>query len=192
MDAAAGFPPHPDGWSLPPRDRLILLDDGFRGRVLGYDALIEKVTMQPSHAFTLFPGVCPGWDNEPRRTGCGTGFIGSTPRKYGAWLEHSCRRALQAANPDERIVFINAWNEWAEGAYLEPDRHYGYAYLRETARVLGRLARPADTETPAAALLSEKNRMIVPPRPPINGLIRSVRRRAANAVEALAEALRPD
>lgn len=192
MDAAAGFPPHPDGWELPPTEGLTLLDPGFRGQALSYDALIAKAMARPLEAFTAFPGVCPSWDNEARRTGRGTGFIGSTPRKYGAWLEQAGRRAMRMTNPDERIVFINAWNEWAEGAYLEPDRHYGYAYLRETARVLGRLSHPASLKIPVAGSLEpEKSRPSAPPRP-INGLIRAVRRRGANAVEALADALRPD
>ena len=192
MDAAAGFPPHPDGWDLPPSSGLALLDEGFRGRALSYDALVEQAATQPHPAFTAFPGVCPGWDNEARREGRGTGFIGSTPRKYGAWLEHSCRRALQMTSADERIVFINAWNEWAEGAYLEPDRHYGYAYLRETARVLGRLARPAGVKMSGAASLGSGKLRPAAPSRPIDGLIRAVRRRGAKAAEALADALRPD
>jgi lipopolysaccharide biosynthesis protein len=192
MDAAAGFPPHPDGWDLPPGDGLTLLDDDFRGRALSYDALVEKTTTQPRHPFTVFPGVCPSWDNEARRAGRGTGFIGSTPQKYGAWLENSCRQAMQMLNASERIVFINAWNEWAEGAYLESDRHYGYAYLRETARVLGRLTLPADRRIRVAnSLRVDEVRPMGSPRA-INGLIRAVRRRGANVVEALAEALRPD
>jgi lipopolysaccharide biosynthesis protein len=191
MDAAAGFPPHPDGWNLPPRDGLTLLDPDFRGRALSYDALVENATTSPRQDFTVFPGVCPSWDNEARRAGRGTGFIGSTPRKYGAWLEHACRRALEITNADERIVCINAWNEWAEGAYLEPDRRYGYAYLRETARALNRLAHPASVKIPLTVSRGSESPPATPPRA-INGLIRAVRRRGANAVEALADALRPD
>jgi hypothetical protein len=54
------------------------------------------------------------------------------------WLESAVSRAMAAPNGDEHLVFINAWNEWAEGAYLEPDRHSGYSYLVETRRVKDR------------------------------------------------------
>ena len=63
--------------------------------------------------------------------------MGSTPGRYGEWLNDATRYAVaNAQSKDDAIVFINAWNEWAEGAYLEPDRHYGFAYLNETRRVL--------------------------------------------------------
>jgi hypothetical protein len=136
-DAAAGFPPHNGGWELPPsRHRLHLFDRKFSGQAASYDRLAEVAAANTPDQFRLFPGVCPQWDNEPRRTGAGHSFFGSTPAKYGAWLRKATDYAMRAPSRDERIVFINAWNEWAEGAYLEPDRHYGYAYLAETARAL--------------------------------------------------------
>src|ERR1700720_4011167 len=54
----------------------------------------------------------------------------------------ACRKVLQTNAMEERIVFINAWNEGAEGAHLEPDQHFGYAYLRATANVLAALTSP--------------------------------------------------
>jgi hypothetical protein len=194
MDAAAGFPPHPFGWDLPTEtDDLALLDKGFHGQRLSYDALIDSAITQAEEPFTVFPGVCPSWDNEARRPGRGTGFFGSSPKKYGAWLGHACRRALQAPNADERIVFINAWNEWAEGAYLEPDRHYGYAYLRETARALNRLALSTaeDRSRRKIALAASNGRAAASPNA-LRGLIRAVRRRGADAAEMLADVIRPN
>jgi hypothetical protein len=92
--------------------------------------------------YLLFPGCCPMWDNEARKPRRGQGFYGSTPARYGTWLERAARGMLDFPEPDRRLVFINAWNEWAEGTYLEPDRHYGAAYLAETRRVLDSLAGP--------------------------------------------------
>ncbi len=76
------------------------------------------------------------WDNEPRRPGSGVIFIGSTPARYAEWLENACRENFEQLGVRNPVVFINAWNEWAEGAHLEPDCRYGYAYLQATADVL--------------------------------------------------------
>ena len=141
FDAAAGFPPHNAGWELPDeRSRMDLLDPDFSGRASSYDAMAQRSLANWTGAFRLFPGVCPEWDNEARKPGRGAGFYGASPRAYGAWLEAAARQAMTAHDPDERIVFINAWNEWAEGAHLEPDRHYGHALLAETRRVVDKLS----------------------------------------------------
>jgi lipopolysaccharide biosynthesis protein len=157
-DAAAGFPPHNGGWDLPRvRHRLHLFDRKFTGQAASYDRLAQTAIGNKPDTFRLFPGVCPQWDNEARRPGYSYSFFGSTPAKYGAWLKAASDYAGQAPNPEERIVFINAWNEWGEGAYLEPDRHYGYAYLAETARALaamgsdpGLASHGPDSESPPA------------------------------------------
>ena len=139
MDAAAGFPPH-GGWDLRnDRDRMKLYDPMLRGEVVNYDLLAEHILKRNMVEFKFFPGVCPDWDNGARKAGSAYSLYDSTPAKYGLWLKAAAEHALSYRNADERIVFINAWNEWAEGAYLEPDRHHGYAYLAETRRVLDRL-----------------------------------------------------
>lgn len=141
MDAAVGFPPFWTGWDAPKiQDQLEPLDPNHACEVVDYELMARRMVDNHPSDYTLHPGVSPSWDNEARRTGRGSCFHGSTPAKYGVWLEAACRLAIGANRPSERMVFINAWNEWAEGAYLEPDRHFGYAYLRETARTLGRLS----------------------------------------------------
>jgi lipopolysaccharide biosynthesis protein len=140
FDAAAEFPPH----NSPAReitDRVVLLNKDFGGHVYDYRDLVEqKVASYRGHEFPIFRGVCPGWDNEPRRPSHGNVFWGSNPATYGRWLTSACAAAAQQTDADKRLVFVNAWNEWAEGAYLEPDRRYGYAYLAETRRVATRFA----------------------------------------------------
>jgi lipopolysaccharide biosynthesis protein len=147
MDAAAGFPPHKVAWENVQdiRRRVRLLDPAFGGRVVSYDEVIARAVANTPDGFRLFPGVCPHWDNEARRLGSGFSLARSTPNKFARWLRGASEFALKAPAADERIVFINAWNEWAEGAYLEPDRHYGCAYLAQTRRVLESLRDPAAT-----------------------------------------------
>ena len=155
MDAAVGFPPHRTSRRIRPVVPDNLFDVNYRSWLNSYDDIVKvSLDYQPS-GFRLFPGVCPSWDNEARRPGRGHAFVGSTPAKYGRWVEEAGRWVISKAPPDERLVFVNAWNEWAEGTYLEPDRHYGFAYLAEGSRALERLTQepgPQPTSEPADKL----------------------------------------
>jgi len=149
MDAAVGFPPNPLGWWLPDiGGSVVKLDPQFAGMIKSYEMMASQACALPRWDYTFFHGVCPGWDCEPRQPGRGACFIGSSPTSYGAWLARACRRTLDERPRDERIVFINAWNEWGEGNHLEPDRHYGYAYLAATARALNALKAPERATRP--------------------------------------------
>jgi hypothetical protein len=92
----------------------------------------ELATVGP-HGLPLHPGVMPGWDNTARRGTQAYVFHGGNPVSFRRWLS----RAAAAASPAGRMVFVNAWNEWAEGAHLEPDARFGRANLEAVLDVLG-------------------------------------------------------
>jgi lipopolysaccharide biosynthesis protein len=77
---------------------------------------------------TVFPCVCPRWDNTPRRGDKGLVLVDDDPELFRLWLQRSIEYVSQSP-VETRIVFINAWNEWGEGNHLEPDLRYGTAYL---------------------------------------------------------------
>ncbi|MCL1499617.1 glycoside hydrolase family 99-like domain-containing protein [Xanthomonas nasturtii] len=135
FDAAVEFPPN---MSTPPsvaaRQRLINPD--FDGDVLDWRELARDMEQRPLREYTLYPGVNPGWDNEPRRSGKGRVYLHASPRRYRDWLMRTVRHRLTNTPPAHRLVFINAWNEWAEGAVLEPDTRLGYAWLDATRQAL--------------------------------------------------------
>jgi O-antigen biosynthesis protein len=62
--------------------------------------------------------------------------VNAHPANYQRWLAAVVTDARAKPAPEERLVFINAWNEWAEGAYLEPDQQYGRQFLEATQRAL--------------------------------------------------------
>lgn len=84
----------------------------------------------------VFRGLFTSWDNSPRRYSRGASILQNTPEDYKRWLSDLITDTRKHHTPEEQIIFVNAWNEWAECAHLEPDTHYGYAYLQKTREAL--------------------------------------------------------
>lgn len=94
---------------------------------------------QPQPDYTLFPGVCPSWDNSARRPpGQAIIFRGSDPALFADWLAAKVR-AFQPSG-EANLLFVNAWNEWAEGNHLEPCLRHGTAWLDAVQQVLPKTA----------------------------------------------------
>ncbi len=83
----------------------------------------------------VYPGITPMWDNSARRRENPFILHNSTPEKYKIWLSHIKENYPWNSVP-EHFLFINAWNEWAEGNHLEPCQEWGTAYLEVTKEVL--------------------------------------------------------
>lgn len=137
LDGAVEFPPHKvtvDTSDI--NSELMMFDPGFEGHVRRYEDVIENSLTEGPVDFPLIKTVSPHWDNDARREGRGLTLHGSTPQLYQQWLEGVIEYAVEQPFQGEPLVFINAWNEWAEGAYLEPDVHYGHAYLNATQKAV--------------------------------------------------------
>ena len=111
--------------------------------VYKYEDLVRRALAEPFPAYPRIPCVCPGWDNSPRRKTGAVIFFNSTPELYEGWLREIVKRQASRISVDGNcgispgaLVFINAWNEWAEGNHLEPCQKWGRAYLEATRRVL--------------------------------------------------------
>lgn len=154
FDAAVEFPPNDT--QLPNvTARAKPRHPDFGNTLYDWRFLVWRSRNYSKPGYKLFRGVCPSWDNTARRKNKANIFVNSSPKGYREWLGNAvsdtCNRLR---NPDERLVFVNAWNEWAEGAYLEPDQKYGYAYLEATRQALldhaGRGQGERATDKPAA------------------------------------------
>ncbi|MGC9261350.1 MAG: glycoside hydrolase family 99-like domain-containing protein [Phycisphaerae bacterium] len=135
FDYAVEFPPNNIDTRIITAD-ISRLNPQYAGTVYDYSSLVSKCQARSMPSYRLFRGVCPGWDNEARKPGHGVSYAGATPELYRQWLTSVCQYTAENHPPEEHLVFINAWNEWAEGAHLEPDRRYGYAWLQATAEAL--------------------------------------------------------
>ncbi|MBD5524293.1 MAG: methyltransferase domain-containing protein [Lachnospiraceae bacterium] len=104
----------------------------FAGEVFSYPDIVYKQKYFMYDYNKLYRAVMPMWDNTARRNNKGMIFHGSTPALYKQWLKDVINAGKRRDDIEENLIFINAWNEWGEGAYLEPDKRYGYAYLQAT------------------------------------------------------------
>jgi Glycosyltransferase WbsX len=132
-DAAVGFPPHGSVADELSRSALDVPDD-FTGKIYDMRTAVEYAVGQ-MHAFPHFPGVMARWDNTARRGKAGHLYHYADPKIFEAWMRLAIMRTREM-NPSAPFVFINSWNEWGEGAYLEPDRRYGRRYLEALRRAV--------------------------------------------------------
>jgi lipopolysaccharide biosynthesis protein len=135
----------PLGWFLRESRKTPTLIATIRRRLAGFrltrrpSAILRGPKVHPyadfvnalprlSSIFLLYPCVLPGWDNTPRSGARGIVLQHSNPELFGFHLQQAIAQVAHR-QWEERLVFLHSWNEWAEGAYLEPDQEFGRSYL---------------------------------------------------------------
>lgn len=107
-------------------------------RKIDYSKYVDFACKSSLPDYKMYPGVTPMWDNTSRRKQKMFIMDKSTPEKYGEWL-HSVMKKFVPYSKEENFIFVNAWNEWAEGNHLEPDLKWGFRYLEETRKAIEKL-----------------------------------------------------
>jgi hypothetical protein len=112
----------------------------FKGRIFDYEKIVRFYSERPDVPYKRYKDVMLAWDNTPRHKENAVVYHGVTAETYGRWLRNCLEFTTKRFEGEERIVFINAWNEWAEGSYLEPDLRYGRDFLEATKRAINELS----------------------------------------------------
>jgi ADP-heptose:LPS heptosyltransferase len=133
----------------------------FKGRILDYAKIVDYYCSRESVPYRRFRDPMLAWDNTPRHGQNAVVFHGTTPALYQRWLEDCLADARANLPAAERIVFINAWNEWAEGSYLEPDLKFGHSYLEATREALARSRTMTFARSPHPGPLPRGEREII-------------------------------
>ena len=132
-DSAVEFPPHQlVAGSI--NQTLKCLTHSYSGTTYSYAEAVLGEIVAPPPDYPRYRCVMPGWDNSPRRGLAGNVFHGATPELYELWLREAIGFTQRRLPHSHQLVFINAWNEWGEGAHLEPDLRWGRQFLEATRR----------------------------------------------------------
>lgn len=132
FDSGVEFPPH--NLHCNNVANRILFYRPFRGRVVDYQEVAKAYLNRQYKNKNVFKTVFPAWDNTPRTGNRAVMVLDGVPENYEYWLSETMEATSGNFPGEERMVFINAWNEWAEGCHLEPDRRYGLQFLEATLR----------------------------------------------------------
>ncbi len=101
-----------------------------------YDETWQQIVkIREDQKLVTYPGAFVDWDNTARYKERATIFRGASPNTFTPWFERLIN-TMPHRNLSENLIFLNAWNEWSEGAYLEPDERYGYQYLEAIKKVM--------------------------------------------------------
>ena len=105
--------------------------DHFRGSVMQYASIAQSYLGRHYSSARVFKTVFPSWDNTARTKERALVVLNGVPDNYEYWLASTIDLVMQSGKRDA-LIFINAWNEWAEGCHLEPDRWFGHGFLQAT------------------------------------------------------------
>jgi 2-polyprenyl-3-methyl-5-hydroxy-6-metoxy-1,4-benzoquinol methylase len=133
FDSGLQFPPHNRKCGSV-NDRIDFYTP-FHGCVVEYADLAQSYLDESYPHANVFRTVSPSWDQTARVGSRAFIALNGTPANYEYWLKESIRKTAEDFPGQERFVFINAWNEWAEGCHLEPDRLFHREFLEATLRV---------------------------------------------------------
>jgi hypothetical protein len=130
-DAFIEFPPHQ--FTMKETYEQNICNPDFKGKIFDLIELVKIYKNERNSNELTYKTVFPMWDNTSRKAETGAIiYINTTPKTYYDWLSYAIHTTKHIHKQEYNFVFLNAWNEWAEGAYLEPDRRYGYAFLEMT------------------------------------------------------------
>jgi len=135
FDASVEFPPHGLLDNVNEiNSQLNITNVEFDGKIVSFEEAVADAIRKPEPDYKLFRTAMLSWDNTARKQHSGTIYHEFSLANYQRWLKQLCTNVCtnNKYGKDEKIVFINAWNEWAEGSHLEPDRKFGYGYLQAT------------------------------------------------------------
>ncbi len=118
------------------KEKLPKLPSDVTMTIYDYIKNIFLYILEKEEKYKRFNCVYPMWDNTARRKKKNAWmFLGSTPELFEKFLAEMTLKTILRFESKEQFLFINAWNEWAEGAHLEPDKKYGYAYLEKCKKI---------------------------------------------------------
>lgn len=143
FDAAMEFPPHTVRSEII-ADEILGVEPTFSGSIYDYDQVVTNAVgdLHTQYEYKVFPTATLSWDNTARKNKNATIFARFSVNRYAQWLSSNAERVAKDVrlSSDEKLIFVNAWNEWAEGAHLEPDQKHGYGYLAATKAVMANYA----------------------------------------------------
>lgn len=129
-DSGLEFPPHNLN-NIRNKNYKINFNEAFFGNVIEFSDLVKEYTNRLYNSPTIFKAVLPSWDNAARVNSRALIIDNVTPTLYNDWLLKIIKKIKNKKICNE-LIFINAWNEWAEGCHLEPDQKNGKAFLEAT------------------------------------------------------------
>ena len=133
VDGEFDFPPHAMEFES------VKLNNSSTTRAYDYKKTVNMIDKLYRKHFPLkdyYYTVTMAWDNSSRRKEKYLVYCNYSIESFYKWLRIIIRETRKRQKKDNRFIFINAWNEWAEGTYLEPDEKCGYANINTLSKAI--------------------------------------------------------